>query len=244
MPVVWPWASRSRSAQLPMSAGAAPVLAQAGDGILLLDAQGQGEAVNPAADRLFTCGESGGLGQPLSLRMPERYGGTHPTELERLRSGAEPRIPGKAAELHSLTRDGREFLLEPSLATWQVGTEPFCTRIDRDIPERKRMETLQDAHEALRVLLQASPLAITALEWAGRVPLENLADERTLGWREAEIMGYPPPHRPCREAGGAFRAVRQRVLQGEVWPIPRAPRYRWPCCFHRSEGLATRDGPR
>lgn len=141
----------------------------------------------------------------MSLRMPERYHDTHPTELERLRSGAEPLILGKAAELHSLTRDGREFPLEPSLATWQGGTEPFCTRIGRDIPERKGMEALQDAHEALRVLLQASPLAITALECAGRVPLENLAAERTLGWRDAEVMGHPLPSVPAGKQEGRAR---------------------------------------
>jgi PAS domain S-box-containing protein len=85
-----------------------------------------------------------------------------------------------------------------------------------DITERKRIgEALQEAHESFRALIQASPVAIGALDLDGNVTMWNPAAERIFGWCESEVLGRPLPIVPA-EKQEEFRALRQRVLQGEA----------------------------
>ncbi len=74
---------------------------------------------------------------------------------------------------------------------------------------------LHTAHDSLRALIQASPLAIAALDLDGNVRMWNPAAERIFGWRESEVLGRPLPSVPA-DRQDEFRAFRQRVLQGET----------------------------
>ncbi len=66
-----------------------------------------------------------------------------------------------------------------------------------EIAERSRAEEeLQRANQALRALIQASPLPTIALDAQGRVTLWNPAAERTFGWGEREVLGRPLPAVP------------------------------------------------
>lgn len=64
--------------------------------------------------------------------------------------------------------------------------------IDRDRGE----ESLRRSNQALRALIQASPLAIIALDGEGRVTIWNPAAERIFGWSEREVQGQPLPTIP------------------------------------------------
>jgi hypothetical protein len=57
-------------------------------------------------------------------------------------------------------------------------------------------EALRAANEALSALIDASPLAIMAVDAAGRVTLWNAAAERMLGWTAEEVIGGALPHVP------------------------------------------------
>jgi PAS domain S-box-containing protein len=85
----------------------------------------------------------------------------------------------------------------------------------KDITERKRAEReLREAKEKLQAIIQASPLAIVAIDRKGRVLSWNAAAERIFGWREHEVLGRPLPIvQP--EARPEFAALRERVLRGE-----------------------------
>ena len=83
--------------------------------------------------------------------MPERYREPHTSGLERLHSTGETRVIGKVLELHGLRKDGSEFPLELSLATWKSEEGTFYSGIIRDINERKRAE---EALEQLMVSLE------------------------------------------------------------------------------------------
>jgi PAS domain S-box-containing protein len=61
--------------------------------------------------------------------------------------------------------------------------------------ERRRLAEAEEREQArnLRALVQASPLAIMALDPAGNVTMWNPAAERLFGWGETEVLGRRNP---------------------------------------------------
>jgi two-component system cell cycle sensor histidine kinase/response regulator CckA len=80
--------------------------------------------------------------------------------------------------------------------------------------EKQAREELQRTNETLRALIEASPLAIMALDRDRNVLSWNAAAERIFGWKEAEVIGrlLPPivPDDQLKE----FRRLHGRMLQG------------------------------
>ncbi len=81
----------------------------------------------------------------------------------------------------------------------------------RAIQERER--ALHGAHERLRALVQASPLAIVAIDTEERITLWNPAAEELLGWTESEVLGRPPPYIPP-EGHAEYQRIVARSLGG------------------------------
>jgi PAS domain S-box-containing protein len=80
--------------------------------------------------------------------------------------------------------------------------------------EKQAREELQRTNEKLRALIEASPLAIMALDTDHNVLTWNAAAERIFGWSEAEVLGRPlPPLVPDAELQ-EFRRLHGRLLQG------------------------------
>ncbi len=87
--------------------------------------------------------------------------------------------------------------------------------IATDITERKRTEeSLSETNQTLQALIQASPLAIIALDPQGNVILWNHAAERIFGWNKQEVLRHPLPIVP-KDKQEKFRALHERVLRGE-----------------------------
>lgn len=87
--------------------------------------------------------------------------------------------------------------------------------IATDITERKRTEeSLRETNETLQALIQASPLAIIALDPQGNVTLWNHAAERIFGWNKQEVLSHPLPIVP-KDKREEFLALIERVLRGE-----------------------------
>lgn len=120
------------------------VVQSATDAFVLADHRGIIISWNASAERLFGYLEKEVLGQPLTMLMPERYRKAHQGGIQRFHSTGTPHVIGKTVELCGLRKDGREFPLELSLATWKSAHGTFFSGIIRDITERKRAE------EALR----------------------------------------------------------------------------------------------
>jgi PAS domain S-box-containing protein len=96
------------------------------------------------------------------------------------------------------------------------GTCGGIVTIFPDITDQPRAEEeLRRANQALRALIQASPLAIIALDARGRVTLWNPAAERTFGWAEPEVLDRPLPTIP-EDLRGEFAAGLGRSLLGEM----------------------------
>ena len=126
------------------------VVQAATDAIVLGDSEGRIITWNQGAQAIFGYTEAEVLGEPLTTLMPARYREAHQQAVEQLMRAGQGRVLGRTLEFHGLRKDGREFPLEISLATWQAGGSMFCSGIIRDVTERKQaIEQLQRQQEAL-----------------------------------------------------------------------------------------------
>jgi PAS domain S-box-containing protein len=116
------------------------VATSAADAFVTSDAAGRIVAWNPSAERMFGYAEADILGQPLTLLIPQRFQGRHLEGMQRVLSGGERRLIGKAVEMTGRRKDASELSLELSLAQWSIGEDQFFTGTIRDITERKAAE--------------------------------------------------------------------------------------------------------
>src|SRR3972149_1462739 len=97
-------------------------------------------------------------------------------------------------------------------ATLDGGTMSVMTI---DITALKRAEeVIQETNHTLQTLIQASPLAIIALDADGRVTMWNPAAERIFGWNELEVLGHHLPFVPDNKQE-VFLTLCKRALSGE-----------------------------
>ncbi len=112
----------------------------ASDAIISADSHGDITYFNPGAERIFGYALQEVRGKPLTVLMPERLRDAHRTGLARYLATGEARVVGRTVELVGQKRDGAEFPLELSLASWKRGRDVAFTAIIRDITERKAAE--------------------------------------------------------------------------------------------------------
>jgi diguanylate cyclase (GGDEF)-like protein len=84
-------------------------------------------------------------GKSLDLIMPEGFQTVHHQGLQRVVATGETQIIGTTVEVTGQRKDGHEFPMALSLATWQLDGDIFFTGIIRDISQRKRAELVQSA---------------------------------------------------------------------------------------------------
>lgn len=112
----------------------------ANDAVVSADHHGNITYFNPATERIFGYAAAETLGQPLTLLMPERFHDAHRKGLERFLAGGEARVIGKTVELVGRRKNGVEFPIDLSLASWKMDEETYFTGILRDISARKTAE--------------------------------------------------------------------------------------------------------
>ena len=168
---------------------AATIISRALDGIITINEQELVTSVNPAAERLFGYGADEVVGQPLTPLIPERYRDAYQRGLERIRSAEKSDIIGKTIELHGLRKDGSEFPLELSVATWQADEHTFYTGIIRDVTERKRAE--QEISNLAKFPAE-NPQPVLRLNPDGLVLYANEASQALLREWNCDVGGHAP----------------------------------------------------
>jgi len=160
-------------------------------------------------------------------RPPEYYSATerwldqvHPDDLERVKAAFKRMAAGRSA------REQMEFrVVWPDRTLHWVRTTVNASPldggrirldgVDSDITAHKLAnEALRQANEALRTVIQASPLAIFEFDLEGRVKSWNPAAEQIFGWSKEEALGRPLPWiteerelKAFRDRGGVMSAV-------------------------------------
>ncbi|MDO9070974.1 MAG: PAS domain S-box protein, partial [Deltaproteobacteria bacterium] len=143
----------------------------------------------------------------------------HPEDRERLLAEITDSLEtGEpfSTEYRLLAKSGRVvwFRDEARVVHDLEGQFLFLQGLALDITERKRAEdALRQTTQTLQTLIQASPLAIIALDIERRVTSWNPAAERMFGWSQAEVMGRALPTIPSDQEDG-FKALNRSNLQG------------------------------
>ena len=109
------------------------------DAIVSADGSGNIISWNRSAQDIFGYTEQEIIGERLTLLMPEQFRDSHRRGLDRISSTGESNVIGKTVELQGLRKDGSQFPLELSLASWQTEKETFYTGIIRDITGTKEL---------------------------------------------------------------------------------------------------------
>jgi PAS domain S-box-containing protein len=168
------------------------ILQTAADGIVTADDRGLVVSWNPAAAGMFGFDEDEIVGQPLWVLVPERFRDAHRHGLARVVSTGETRIIGKTVDVFGLHKDGHEFPIELSLATWIDEGRRFFSGIIRDVSARVEMnDELSRSEKRLQAIMKSANDAMISIDGRGKVLMWNPAAAEMFGYSELEMMGEP-----------------------------------------------------
>jgi PAS domain S-box-containing protein len=117
------------------------IIDSAVDGIIVIDAHGRIETVNPASERLFGYTKAEVVDRNVNMLMPSPYREEHDGYMARYLATGQKKIIGIGREVTGLRKDGTTFPLHLSVGEIAVGGERKFTGILHDLSGRVRIET-------------------------------------------------------------------------------------------------------
>jgi PAS domain S-box-containing protein len=126
------------------------------DGLIVIDAQGIIQYVNPACEHLFRANASALVGRNVAILMPEPYASRHDGFIQRHRETRVKRIIGIGRELSGLKSDGTVFPMYLSVGEAQTPSGVIFVGIIYDLTEKKRAEETILHHQKLDAIGQLS----------------------------------------------------------------------------------------
>jgi len=161
----------------------------ASDAIVSADQKGRITYLNASAERMFGYSMGEASGKPLELLMPEQYKAAHKEGLIRYLTTGATRIIGKTIEIQARHKNGNQFPIDISIATWSTARGIFFTAIVRDITERKRFEhALQEKNIELSNANLAKDRFLASMSHELRTPLNAI-----IGFTGTLLMKLPGP---------------------------------------------------
>lgn len=166
------------------------VTESASDAIVTIDEQGEIVYCNRGTEHIFGYSREELIGQARTGLLPERFRAAHRHGLARFLATGEARVIGKTVELVGMKKDGVEFPLELSLATYELSGRRFFTGFLHDITACKRAEeAIEDNTVLLQNVINASPDFTIVKDRNLRTTPCNDAVARAIGKRPQELYG-------------------------------------------------------
>lgn len=124
-------------------------------------------------------------------------------------------VSGAMGEEEAVTRikeGAADYLLKDRLSRLGQAVRQAVAQ-QRERQERRRTEeALRTAQETVQTIFDSAPVAIFALDLAGRVTKWSAGAARLFGWNEAEVIGRLSPSVPVDDLE-EFRAMIERVIR-------------------------------
>jgi PAS domain S-box-containing protein len=162
--------------------------------IYILDAGGLVKLWNPAAERTFGWSAAETLGQLLPIVPPNKT--------EEFRAYLARAISGDSllgVELERRRKNGSPIDIALSTAPLfdSSGVIRGTVSLAMDITLRRQAEEVaRESRDTLQAVIQSAPIAVYAIDLAGRVMMWNPGAAHIFGWGEAEVLGQPLPTVP------------------------------------------------
>lgn len=126
------------------------------DGLIVIDALGIIQYVNPGCENLFGYTSADIIGRNVALLMPEPYSSEHDGYILRHRETKVKRIIGIGRELQGRKADGAIFPMYLSVGEAQTQDGPIFVGIIYDLTDKKRAEETILHHQKLDAIGQLS----------------------------------------------------------------------------------------
>ncbi|HUZ72989.1 MAG TPA: PAS domain S-box protein [Stellaceae bacterium] len=182
------------------------------DGVAIIDADGRIVKANDQLARLFGYEREALLGAAIEILLPERFRNNHVRRRGAFFASPRAREMGTGLELYGRRADGSEFPVDVLIGPIRGGIETLGIAIVRDatarreaaaaaaedqrrratLEERARAaEAMRETSETLSTVIEASPLAVFAIDRDENVSIWNPAAEKIYGWAAADVLGLP-----------------------------------------------------
>lgn len=178
------------------------VTESANEAIVSADSRGIIVSWNKGARKIFGYRDEEVLGKKLTIIIPERYRQAHIKGIKRVLNTGSSSVIGKSLEFSGLKKDGSEFPLELSLATWKTGKGVFFSGIMRDITLRKHIEEEKEN-------IQAQLLHSQKLEAIGRLIVGVAHDFSNI---ILSIKGYSSRTKKALDEEDSLRENMEKIL--------------------------------
>jgi PAS domain S-box-containing protein len=120
------------------------VFESAPDGILVVDARGVIQDVNPQMESLFGYAREEFLGEPVEMLVPDVFQTAHREHRGRFHRNPHARPMGIGLDLTGRRKDGDEIPVEISLSPWVHDGINYVICTVRDVSDRKRLRDFSE----------------------------------------------------------------------------------------------------
>jgi PAS domain S-box-containing protein len=165
-------------------------LASAVNAIIIIDAEGLIQRINPASEKLFGFAEAEMLGRNVSMLMPEPHRAAHDDYIGHYLRTGERRIIGIGREVAGQRKNGSTFPMHLSVAEFQFAGRRYFVGNIHDLTARVVAEAESIRQRTLfHALFDSCPDAMIISDGAGAIRLCNSATTRIFGYGQGELVG-------------------------------------------------------